>query len=119
MAETAEEVVEFDIDDEYAAEAQKREATKGRIVLRLEGTVFHFRPMSEWSYAELRKINKEDDLDALAYEALDDDEAAAFLELDFPLGKFKKLMERLEDASGLGSGKARGSTRSSKKRRKR
>lgn len=115
----AEEVVDFDIDAEYAAKAQEREATGGRIVLRLEGKVFHFKPMSEWSFAATRKINEDNDLDTFADEALDEDEADAFLELDFKLGKFELLMRRLQDASGLGSGKAPGSTRSSKKRRKR
>lgn len=119
MAETAEEVVEFDIDDEFASKAQEREATGGRIPMKIEGQVFHFKPMSEWSFKATREINDDNDLDTFAFEALDDTEAKNFLELDFPLGKFDLLMQRLQDASGLGSGKARGSTKSSKKRRKR
>jgi hypothetical protein len=119
MTETADEAVGFDIDAEYAAKAQEREATGGRIPIKLEGKWFHFKPMGEWSFNATRKINDDNDLDTFADEALDEDEADAFLELDFKLGKFELLMQRLQDGSGLGSGKARGSTRSSKKRRKR
>lgn len=112
------EVVEFDIDDEYAAQAQEREAKGKRIVMRLEGKVFHFRPSGEWDFRTTRQIGEDNDIEAFAYEALDDDEAETFLKLDFPTGKFNLLMERINDASGLGRGKGPGSTKSSRKRRK-
>jgi hypothetical protein len=121
--EDADADVDYDIDAEYDAEAQRREATKGRIVMRVGGKVFHFRPMGQWDFQITQQINDDNDMEAMAYEALEEDEAAALLEIfesgKFPVGKFRKLMERLEQASGLGRGKQRGSSKRSRPRRKR
>ncbi|MFI0406581.1 hypothetical protein [Actinomadura sp. 3N508] len=113
------EAVDIDIDAEEAAEAQEREATGGRIAVRLGGRVYHFKPMTEWAYA----ATSEDDLEAIAEDALPEEEVKAFLDYtdtpDFSLGKFRRLMDRLTERSGLGRGKQRGSSKRSRPRRKR
>lgn len=119
-ADEADEHVDIDIDAEEAAEAQAREAKGGRIAVKLGGRVYHFKPMMDWAY---QTAAEDDDLEAIAYDALPEDEVEAFVTYtespEFSLGQFRKLMDRLAAKSGLGRGKQPGSSKRSRPRRKR
>lgn len=108
----------FDLDAEYAQKAQADEASGKRIPVKVEGEVFHFKPARDWSMRAMIQSSRDNDIEVLIEEMLDEDEAERFLELDVSQGKFERLMDEVEKRSGFGRGEGRRSSKSSKKRRK-